>query len=410
MIGARSLGIVGAATTVATIAALATNGGINIATVYFLGQRPAEAGRLVGWIATMGGVASFLAALVTLGFGLFLGEAFLGDVGPEVLLASAALAAGILGFELGGGVLLGLHERRMYIVIQVVEAIGSLVLTAAILLLVSQTAAGFLVAAAAGYWLGLAVAAGGVYRRLGPIAIGVSRRFLSQALGVGLRGQAGNLLQFLNLRLDLLLVPALLNLASAGVYLVAVRISEVVTQVASSAATFLFPHVAAQGLPLATSTTQRTVRITLLIVVVTGLPLALAAEPILRLFFGPEFAGGALTVRITLLAMLPLALVRLLAGDLKGRGRPGLVSIAALLALVVTVVGDLVLIPMFGIAGAAIASLLSYSASAAMLLVAYRRVTGASILDLLPDRTDLSAILRLIQRNQPRPDDGVRLP
>jgi O-antigen/teichoic acid export membrane protein len=219
----------------------------------------------------------------------------------------------------------------------------------------------------------------------------------AEALAMGARGQVGNILQFLNLRLDLLLVPALLNLASAGVYLIAIRVSEVVTQVASSAATFLFAHVAAQADRRATWVTERTVRLSLLFVVVSGVPLALLAEPILAVFFGADFVAGTTAVRITLLAMLPLSVVRILAGDLKGRGRPGLVSLAALVALGVTVVGDLVLIPPFGIAGAALASLCSYSLSAAMLIVAYRRVTGAPIGEFVPRTSDLAAAATILR-------------
>jgi O-antigen/teichoic acid export membrane protein len=237
------------------------------------------------------------------------------------------------------------------------------------------------------------------------VPISFSRRFTGEALAIGLRGQVGNVLQFLNLRLDLLLVPALLNLASAGVYLVAVRISEVITQVSSSSAAFLFPHVAAQEERDATETTERAARMTLLVVVLGGLPLALLAEPILSAAFGAEFASGALTVRIMLLAMIPLSIVRLLAGDLKGRGRPGLVSLAALLALVATVVLDLLLIPWLGIDGAALASLLTYTVSAAVLLRAYRGLTGGSMLALVPTPDDARRLVRIaatLTRTGPR--------
>jgi O-antigen/teichoic acid export membrane protein len=401
LIGAAGLGIVGAATTVATIGALVSNGGLNIATVYYLGQRPDDAGRIVGWIATLGLLAAALAAGIALLAGGALGEGFLGSATPPILAASALLAAGILGFELAGGILLGLQERGAYIAAQVLEAIGSLVLTVIVLVLISTTAAGYLVAAAAGYWLGIGLAIWRARRRLPGTRLAFSRTFTGQALAMGLRGQVGNILQFLNLRLDLLLVPALLNLASAGVYLIAIRVSEVVTQVASSAATFLFAHVAAQADRRATWVTERTVRLSLLFVLVSGLPLALLAEPILAIFFGPDFVAGSTAVRITLIAMLPLSVVRILAGDLKGRGRPGLVSIAALLALGVTVVGDLTLIPPFGIAGAALASLASYTLSAALLIVAYRRVTGAPIGGFLPRTSDVVAAAAMVRSRRP---------
>jgi Na+-driven multidrug efflux pump len=100
-----------------------------------------------------------------------------------------------------------------------------------------------------------------------------------------------------------------------------------------------------------------------------------------------------MALRIMLLAMLPLSLVRIMAGDLKGRGRPGIVSIAALVALLGTIAFDLLLIPAMGIEGAALASLLTYSTSASLLLMTYWRVTGGSMRALLPTLSDLRSLL-----------------
>jgi len=395
LIGPAGLGVAGAAITIATIGALVANGGINIATIYLLGRRPEERAVIVGRVAVLAIVAVVLAAFGVLAAGAALRESVLGGAPLDLLLATAGLGAGTLLFELGGGTLLGLHRRSAYIVIQVVEAVAALVLTAVILLAVSRTATGFLAAAALGYWLGAAVALAHVVRGLGPIRLSYAPAFTRELLAIGARGQVGNVLQFLNLRLDLLLVPALLNLSAAGVYLVAVRVSEVITQVSSSAAAFLFPHVAAQEERRNATATERAARMTLLVVLVGGLPLFILAELLLGLAFGPEFAGGATTLRIMLVAMLPLSIVRLMAGDLKGRGRPGLVSIAALVAVLATIAFDLLLIPLLGIEGAALASLLTYTTSAIVLLAVYRRETDGSLVALVPGWPDVRELARL---------------
>jgi stage V sporulation protein B len=405
LIGADGLGSAGAAMTIAMMGALLANGGLNIATIFHLGRRPEEHLSIVAWTATLGGLFAVLAAGVVLGVGWALKDVVLNGASAALLLWTAALGASVLSFELAGGVLLGLGRRSSYIGIQVVEAVGGLALAAVVLVGISRSDAGFIAAAALGYWLAAVVAAVGVVRHLGPFRPSFSAAYTRQALGMGIRGQIGNVLQFLNLRLDFLLVPALLNLTSAGVYLVAVRISEVITQVSSSAAAFLFPQVASQRERNETTTTETTARMTLLIVIASGLLLALLAEPILAIAFGPAFTTGVWTVRITLLAMIPLALVHLLAGDLKGRGRPGVVSIAALLALAATVAFDLLLIPAIGINGAALASLFAYTVSAACLLVAYRRITGGALRALLPGPRDLVQLRTLaaaaVGRSQP---------
>ena len=71
------------------------------------------------------------------------------------------------------------------------------------------------------------------------------RRLIREALSMGVRGQAGNILQFLNLRLHILIVSTLVNVEAVGIRLVAVRASESVVQVANAVSSFIFPHVAA---------------------------------------------------------------------------------------------------------------------------------------------------------------------
>lgn len=93
--------------------------------------------------------------------------------------------------------------------------------------------------------------------------------------------------------------------------------------------------------------------------------------------------------------MLPLALARILAADLKGRGRPGLVSIGTGIGAILTVIADVTLIPVLGIEGAALASLLAYAGTAVILLGCYRRVSGGRLLALLPRPSDIRDVIAL---------------
>jgi O-antigen/teichoic acid export membrane protein len=132
---------------------------------------------------------------------------------------------------------------------------------------------------------------------------------------------------------------------------------------------------------------------TLLAVAIPAIVLALVAEPTLRLVFGEVYAAGTSALLVLLVAMVPLSLSRILAADLKGRGRPGLVSWASLLSAVATVALDLALVPAFGILGAALASLLAYTAGAIAILLLFRHVTGARLAALAPTIADLRALI-----------------
>jgi len=232
----------------------------------------------------------------------------------------------------------------------------------------------------------------------GPLRPRLDRGFVGEALSMGVRGQAGNVLQFLNLRLDLLLVSALLNVEAVGIFLVAVRAAEVVVQVANAVASLIFPHVAAQTEHGDTAATERAIRVTLGIVTVSAIILALIAGPVLSLAFGPRFTSGTTTLQLSLIAMVPLALARILSGDLKGRGRADFVSLANLVAVGLTAVGGLILIPPFGIEGAALASIVTYVGLAIALLIAYQRVTRARLWSLVPRATDATLLWDLGRR------------
>ena len=350
--------------------------------------------------------ASSLAALLVVIVVGVLAPSLLGLRDGGLILATALVAAGIISFEVSGGMLLGLDRRPAYLAQQILEGLGSLVVTAIALLLVAPTATGMVAPAAIAYLVAAVVSIVIAHRTVGGPWLGFDLGYTRDALGMGLRGQIGNILNFLNLRLDLLLVPWLVDLGAAGIYLVVLRMSEAVTQIASAAAALLFPAVTRADVRQ-TALTERTVRGTLLVVVTAGIAIAILAPWLLGVFFGAAFESGTTTLRITMLAMLPLSVVRLITGDLKGRGRAGLTSIAAGAALVVTVVLDLLLIPAFGIEGAAVASLVAYSVGAAILLVAYRRVTSGRLRALVPTIGDarmlLSAGMGVVRRARPAP-------
>ena len=130
----------------------------------------------------------------------------------------------------------------------------------------------------------------------------------------------------------------------------------------------------------------------------SAIALALVAGPVLGLAFGSGFASGTTTLQLSLIAMVPLALARILSGDLKGRGRADYVSLANLLAVALTAIGCVVLIPPFGIEGAAIASVVTYIGLALALLIAYRRVTRAPLGRLVPRFADVGLVWEIGRR------------
>jgi O-antigen/teichoic acid export membrane protein len=397
LLGTDGVGAAGIAVVLATVAGVVCNGGTNISTIYLLGQRPAHRRLIIGALIPIA-VSGALLAAALVGLSGATVAPFIGLAQrADLFLVAAALAAVIVTYEFLGAVVLGLGQTRAYVATELLRGVGSLVVTALLLFTVWRSDVGFVAAA----FMAIAIAATAnayrIVRSVGAVTPRIDRAIASEALGIGMRGQIGNVLQLVSLRLDQLIVPAFLSLSSAGVYLIAVRATEALAQVGSAAGSLIFPEVARQGDAMDTSLTERAVRATSVIIAMAGLALGLLAEPFLSIAFGPEFASGALTLRILLVAMLPLSMARVLAGDLKGRGRPGTVSIAMGLAAIVTVLLDVLLIPWLGIVGAAIASVVAYTVSASILASAFVRLTGADARTLVPGPADVAAVVRFLR-------------
>lgn len=383
--------------TIGMIAALVANGGLNIATIYFLQRRADERSDLVPrLIAIAIGTCALAIVLVLATAPLALGLVS-GSGSWPLLLAAAAMGATMIAFEFGGALMLGYGRAGGFTVMELVRGFGSLAAVALLLAGPMRSDAGFVAGLALGY------AAAALLGLIGTRQGGASLRpradgaFAREAIGFGVRGQVGNIFQFLGARLDLLLVPALLDLRAAGLYVIAVRVSDVVGQAATAASSLIFPRVAGQP-ARSTELTERTMRAMLLVVILTAGLLALAGDTLLRIAFGDVYAEGTATLLVLLVATVPLSAGRVLAADLKGRGRPGLVSWAALATVVATIVLDVTLIPTFGIIGAAVASLLAYGLGTLALLAAYRRVTGGRIASLVPRPSDIGVMVSMLAR------------
>ena len=123
--------------------------------------------------------------------------------------------------------------------------------------------------------------------------------------------------------------------------------------------------------------TARLLKLTLLIVAAEGFVLVLIARPLIGAVFGAPFEGAARAVPLLVAASLGGGAWKVIGAEVVARGatRPRLTS--ALAGLVVMLLVDLVAIPAFGIAGAALGSACGYGVAAIVVMRAARKVVSA---------------------------------
>lgn len=236
----------------------------------------------------------------------------------------------------------------------------------------------------------------------------IERDVIRELLTYGLKAQFSTSLWSLNERADQLVISAFLSATSLGLYVVAVTLTSLTTLVGFSFALVALPLIA----KLNTDEERRNVaRLvvsgTLLAGAVVSIPIFIAEPFLIDLLFGAEFADAAGVGRVLLVGGIVFALSRALESVLQALGRPLESSVGEGLALAVTAGGLAALLPLMGIMGAGITSLVAYSVSALYLLFRIRKVLDVPVFWLLkPPRrvftelTSVSGIGRLLGRNR----------
>ena len=225
---------------------------------------------------------------------------------------------------------------------------------------------------------------------------------LRRQVSFGLKGQLGNLVQLLNYRLDQYIVLLFVSTAGVGIYAVSVTLSQAVWFGANAVATVLLPRLTAAGPEEAARTTPLVCRSTLFVSALSALGLAAVSPWLVEGLFGSDFKDALAPLLWLLPGTVALAGSKILASYLLSRGQPLINSGVTVVALAVTLAADFVLIPPFGLTGAAIASSLAYLTHFGLSLVAYARFSGNSIVDaVVIRRDDVRALIETARRRLP---------
>jgi O-antigen/teichoic acid export membrane protein len=208
--------------------------------------------------------------------------------------------------------------------------------------------------------------------------------------GFGAKIYPASLAGFFGYRADIFLLSALLGDARAiGLYTLGVSLAELTFFVPDAVSTVFFPRVAGMERESADEKVASVTRFTVLITLIATLALIPAAFGAVNLVL-PDFRDSLAPFLVLLPGIICLTVAKVLASYVGGLGIPLRVALASGSALAVNIVANLVLIPPLGIMGAAVASLVSYTLNAALLLTIASRLSRRRPIDfVLPTRAEL---------------------
>lgn len=192
----------------------------------------------------------------------------------------------------------------------------------------------------------------------------------------GLQGEAGNILQLANYRIDQYVVFAYVSLAGVGVYAVASSLTEAVFILANAVALVLLPRLTALDPAEAARAAPLASRNTMLVAAAGAVALGALAPWGVPLIFGEAFRDSVEALWLLLPGAVALAGSKVLTSYIFSQGRPLLNTGITAVALAVTLAADFAFVPWLGVNGAALASSIAYSAHFGAALFVYQRLSG----------------------------------
>ena len=354
------------------------NLGVAPANVYHLGSGQVSVTallranvRIAAWLTTIG-LAVGAAVLA------WFSESFFPGVPPFVLwLALATFPIALLNIYLLS-VFQGLQQFRPFNLILVGQPTVLLLLVATLALAGSRELPLLITASLLAQLSMLTIA----WVKLRPLvgdepASPATPGFLRRTLDYGWKAHLSNILAFVNYRADIFITNLFMGPAAVGIYVVSVTFSEKLWMISQSVSTVLLPRLSqlASDEAKRKQLTPLVARWVLAATLCGAVIVAVVGGPFIQVVFGSDFRSALAPLLLLLPGVVLASVSRVLANDIAARGRPELNLYTSIVVVIVNVIGNMVLIPRYGLLGAAGATTIAYSLNLVLRLIIYGRFT-----------------------------------
>jgi O-antigen/teichoic acid export membrane protein len=363
--------------------------GIGHAANYMAPKIPAI--HLIPNVAFLSAVLGLLTVVIALPATYLLKDIFFKELNQKILfLVVLAIPLYMLHGHLSS-LVQALYEIRFRNFIVLLQALTNLFLLVALVIIANLDLIGALLASISSTALIALLLSIFILKKISVRKTALNLKIIKDLFKYGLVTHIGNVLKDLSYRVDILIISYFLPAASVGFYVAAVTIAEIIWKVPDAIGTVLLPKVAKMGADSARELTPAVSRIAFLLVSLMAIFLVLFSQKIIVLFFGKEFQPSNIALLILLPGMISLTVWKIIATDLIAEGYPAEYSLTAMVSLIATIVLNLLLVPKYGIGGAAFAATVAYMSATIAIICIYTQFTKISFIKLfVPSSTDLS--------------------
>src|ERR1035437_1799196 len=385
--GAHGRGIYTLGSSVAILAAMITALGISWAGIYYIGKRLFPLADVVSTLLTVSVAAAGVAMVGRASAYVLFQHTYFKEVSPTQAVIIVALTALFQLATTSSSIVLGMNRPIHYAGISMVQLVVALVIQVILAVSGSLTATSALVALAVGAATSAAFGLVLVGREV-PLRLGLDSRILRSFLNFGIRGYAANLMMFLNYRLDALIVNGLSGVVSLGYYSVATAMAETLWYGANGFALVMFPHVSSLERKEADRITPVVCRNTVFMTLLGAVAMFAISRQLIQFVFGSGMVPALHPLWLLLPGIVTLSAAKVISSYLGGIGKPIYSTYIAAVTVTLTVGLDVLLIPRYGISGAAAASSIVYTCTAIASVWIFKIESGAGFLETLFVRPD----------------------
>jgi O-antigen/teichoic acid export membrane protein len=202
----------------------------------------------------------------------------------------------------------------------------------------------------------------------------------------------------MSLYVDQALVVRMLEPKLMGTYVVALSLSRMLNAFHASVVMVLFPMAVSQAPQAVREMTGRAVRTSTLFTVIAGVLICFFGPYLLAVLYGREYAGAASVLRILVVEVVLAGATLVLSQAFMALGRPGVITTLQVVGLLLTLPLMFVLVPRFGIVGAALALLLSTIVRLLFVLASYPLFLKMRMPDVFHKAGDLRGLVTGVSR------------
>jgi len=204
----------------------------------------------------------------------------------------------------------------------------------------------------------------------------------------GVKSYTQILAMHLLFRIDVYMVAYFLNPAQTAFYSLALHFTEMILEIPQAVGWVIYPRLASLQKDQVHLMTAQACRRTVLLTALGGLVVIVLGPVLVPLWYGAAFAAATRPLAFATVGMVMMSVFTIITRDFTSRNNQIVNIRAGTAALVTNVVLNIFMIPAFGISGAALATSISYTLAAVMVMIPYRRESGIALREILVPKTE----------------------